>query len=59
MENIKTTYYEVLRNYAISIKKENYKKIERNYDISSIYSGDIGILIDDCLRVFASLELFK
>ncbi|MDR1196183.1 MAG: hypothetical protein LBL00_06890 [Endomicrobium sp.] len=59
MENIKTTYTEVLRNYATSINKKNYAKNENNSDISSIYSNDIGVLIDDCIKVFNSLNLFK
>jgi hypothetical protein len=59
MENIKTTYSEILKHYERNIKKQNVKKKRYVFETSSIYSRDIGILIDDCLKVFDSFKLLR
>jgi hypothetical protein len=59
MKNIKTTYSKNLQNYVRSVALKNYHKTNGYNNTSSLYVSDIQILLEDCVRVFDSLKLFK
>jgi hypothetical protein len=59
MKNTKITYSQNLKNYGRSVAIKNYHLTNRYEDLSSIYSGSVGALLDDCFRIFNSLKFSK
>jgi hypothetical protein len=59
MKNLKTTYSQNLQDYARTVALKNYHKTSDYNNISTLYVSNIGVLIEDCIRIFDSLKLFK
>jgi hypothetical protein len=59
MKNTKITYSQNLKNYFRSAAIKKYHLTSRYDELNLLYSSDIGALLDDCFKIFNSLEFSK